>query len=295
MIDFTLFTVFLITGWFTNLWITQSQQTLLKKLAYDVLFIFVIISLWLYGLPEQSWELILLGGLLQITPAIIGSLFGNNTHGQAFLLFSTFGGGNRGTLALSLLSPALLPIFVLIDLGNFLSLILFYPALIRWGLSDKKDNRASSPSFMPLLTSVSVLVIGFTLHSLGYGLENGVTANLHQVLKWLLIVLTSLQIGIHLTLDTRCLIWTLKSMIQVRLVALVLPLLFALWLIPDATHGATPILLLFAVLPVSSLVIGLLPPDTDQAFQQQLACAVTASTLIFLMILATVALMKFLL
>ena len=82
---------------------------------------------------------------------------------------------------------------------------------------------------------------------------------------------------------------------QVRLIALVVPLLVAVALVPDTLHGAIPVLLLFASLPVSSLAVSLLPNEADQTFQQQLACAVTASTLIFLLILAIVAVGQFLL
>lgn len=292
MIDFVIFITFITIGWIFRSRISQSQQALLKKLAYYVLLMFVIISLWIYGLPQQSWQLILLGGILQLIPALIGSVIGSQEYGRAFLIFSTFGGGNRGALALSLLSPALLPVFVLIDLGNFLALILFYPTLVKWGLSEKLVRRVSKPSFIPLLTSIAILLVGIFLHTLSYGLENGITRNLHQSLKWLLIVLTSLQIGIYLTFNTRCFIWTLKNLIQVRLIALILPLLIALSFISEA-HEVVSVLFLFAILPVSSLVVSILPNNITQAFQQQLACAVTASTFIFLIVLLIVAGGKF--
>lgn len=227
----------------------------------------------------------MLGGLLQLIPSAIGASLGEKHYGKEFLLFSTFGGGNRGTLALSLLSPALLPIFVLIDLGNFMSLILFYPSLIKWGLQQRNTNNKKNSNIASLFTSLLILATGFTLNNTDMGLKSGVIENIHHIIKILLIVLTSLQIGLHLQLNKSCLKWTLKNLIKVRLISLILPLLLAIWLIPDTLNGTILVLLLFSILPVSSLVVSLLPKETDTIFQQQLACAVTASTAIFLVIL----------
>ena len=284
MIDFIVFISFLFLGWFLRHSISTYFVVHLKNAAYYILLIFVVVSLWIHGFPGQAWQLVMLGALLQLIPSIIGALLGEKFHGKTFLLFSTFGGGNRGTLALSLLSPALLPIFILIDLGNFLSLILFYPLLVMWGMQQKVTDKKNS-NISSLFTTLLILVCGFSLHVLSIGLESAWVVNAHYVIKLLLIALTSLQIGLNLQGSKDCLKWTLVGLFRVRIIALALPLLLTAWLMPDAVNEVIPVLLLFSLLPVSSLIVSILPRETDTIFQQQLACAVTASTAIFLVIL----------
>lgn len=284
MIDFIIFIGFLFLGWFLRYSVSTCLVVYLKSIAYYILLIFVVISLWINGFPSQAWQLVMLGALLQLIPSIIGALLAEKSHGKTFLLFSTFGGGNRGTLALSLLSPALLPIFILIDLGNFLSLILFYPLLVMWGMQQKVTDKKNS-NISSLFTTLLILVCGFSLHVLSIGLESAWVVNTHYVIKLLLIALTSLQIGLNLQGSKDCLKWTLVGLFRVRIIALALPLLLTAWLMPDAVNEVIPVLLLFSLLPVSSLVVSILPRETDTIFQQQLACAVTASTAIFLVIL----------
>lgn len=292
MLDFTIFVVFLIAGWLLRYSVSIHWSTKLKDIAYYSLLTFVVISLWLYGFPSQSWELVMLGALLQLVPSMIGALLSDRYYRKEFLLFSTFGGGNRGTLALSLLAPTLLPVFVLMDLGNFLSLILFYPFLIRWKIKQKEIANENNSEIISLFVTLLILMIGLLLNNINIEASHGIKENIHYTIKFLLIALTSFQIGLHLKINKTCLRWTFNGLIKVRLISLVIPLLLASWLVPDALSEAIPVLLLFSILPVSSLVVSLLPKETDRLFQQQLACAVTASTAIFLTILVTIVMVR---
>lgn len=119
MFEFLLFISCLLSGLLLKDNISDQKKYLLKKSAYYILLAFVVVSLWKYEIPEGAWQLFLLGVLLQLIPSLLGAVQSKSSLSKPFLLFGTYGGGNRGTLALSILSPPLLPIFILIDLGNF--------------------------------------------------------------------------------------------------------------------------------------------------------------------------------
>lgn len=79
--------------------------------------------------------------------------------------------------------------------------------------------------------------------------------------------------------------WTISNMLSVRLIALVIPTTLAFFFFPKTFQDTLLVLLLFATLPVSSLVTSLLPTNTHDSFNAKLSCAVTASTLYFIALL----------
>jgi hypothetical protein len=224
--------------------------------------------------------LVLLGFLLQSTPSLIGARVRQSEARQAFLFFSTFGGGNRGSLAVALTAPALMPVFILIDLGNFLSLTLLFPWLAQ---RQTARDKLSLTAFAPVYWSLTAFVVGMTLHETHPG--SPVIDDLYPPVKWALVALTSFQIGQALHFNKACLTWVLRYYWRVRLMALILPV--ALVLAWPGLSWEEPLLalLLFAILPVSSLAVSMLPQDAGQEFRERLSCAVTASTALYLILL----------
>ena len=285
MTEVYLFVLFISLGWLFKNLLSSKQKKLLKSTAYIFLLAFVSVSFWLYGLPENAFILLSIGGLLQLIPSVIGVLLKKQSHRESFLLFGTYGGGSRGMLALSILSPALLPVFIIIDLGNFLALIIFYPSLLKFGLQKKSEKIHTKPDFHPLVISLFIIMAGLLLNHYASDFKPSL---IHIFLKYVLIGVTSFQIGAYLSINLKCISWTLKSMLVVRFIALLLPLLFVFFLPPNIQNDAFLVILLFSILPVSSIAISLLPQNIDNSFQESLSCSVTASTVIFISIIMAI-------
>lgn len=287
MNEIYLFSFFLLLGWVLRKQLSHKQKSHLKLTTYLILLAFVSASLWINGLPADASILLLVGGLLQIIPSLFGVLVKNNSYRTSFLLFGTYGGGSRGMLALSILSPALLPIFIIIDLGNFLALILFYPLLLKLGLRKEHNQTIEKSNYYTLLISLTVIAISLLLNK--YVTSFNITTT-HIFLKYLLIALTSFQIGVYLSINLKCILWTFKSILIVRFMAILMPLLLIFCLSPNGKNDIYIVIFLFSVLPVSSIAVSLLPQNADSSFQESLSCAVTASTLIFISIVMVISL-----
>lgn len=256
----------------------QRLQGWVKLASTTTLLLFIFLMFGELEFPRNNLLLILLGGLLQAVPALIGMILGPRKDGAAFLLFSTYGGGNRGTLAVTLLMPSLLPEFMLLDLGNLLSLILLFQlSASRFATGSQKGGLKS---------------LGLTIAAIGGGIAMrqwvGATELLHQafgLVKLLLVAVTSLQIGLSLKLDLASLRWVLASWWRVRPLALALPLLLLLILRPEDMGRYLPLLLLFAVLPISSMAASLLPTGASDEIKEKLSTALVGSNLLYIALL----------
>lgn len=103
----------------------------------------------------REWRLFMMGAALPIATFIFGLVLSHITtlSKWKFALFSTFGGGNRGTLLLLALIPLLhldqkvaVASFLLVDLGNFVSLMLVMPWLFALFLREKDQEAISVPA-----------------------------------------------------------------------------------------------------------------------------------------------------
>lgn len=289
MIDFVVFALFLWLGHrFRTSDFVVAHTSILKQSSVAILLLFVSLSLWRFGVPAGAWWLIGVGVLIQAVPALLSLVSDSAKHRAALLIFSTYGGGNRGSLALSLLAPWLLPIFILIDLGNFLSLVLLFPWIVR---RQHLRGRVQARSFGALPWTIAAVAFGVTSASLWPGSE--LASRLLVPVKYLLVALTSVQIGLALKFDHACLRWTVRNMLLVRLVALAVAasLLFA---VPEPNwREPFYVLCLFALLPVSSLVVSMLPDNVAQDFEKQVSCSVAASTLLFVVLLGIAATIRY--
>ena len=283
--DLVLFPLFLVLGKLIDLGGgSDSWSRRIKPWSSATLLAFICLMFGEMGFPRDNLLLIGLGVALQAVPALIGMAIGNRGAGPAFLLFSTYGGGNRGTLAVTLLAPSLLPDFMLIDLGNLLSLILLFRLSARPYLAET-GGRQRSARF--LAATVAAILAGVALRHLA-----AAAAPLHGValgVKSLLIALTSLQIGLALRVSRSSLRWVLAGLCRVRLTALVIPAAACLLLAGDRAGGILPLLGLFAILPVSSLAASLLPADIDDEIRHRLSDAMVGSTVVTVMVIALVA------
>lgn len=288
MIDLGVFFFALLSGWLIRKELSDKTIEIVKKTSYYTLLLFIIISIWKYGFPKGSWLFFSLGASLILAPLILSLFLKSKALRLNFLVFSTYGGGNRGTIALSILSPTLLPWFLIVDLGNFFALIIFYPFFIKYLINDYEKNHFKV-EYKSFLISILVILIGAVLH---HYVAITLINVLYLSLKYLLVSVTSFQIGIFLIFNTKCLIETLYALLKVRLVALVIPLLMVIFLFDDHRYDAIYILLLFMVLPVSSIAVSFFQKDNYFDLQQRLSCAITSTSLFFIVILLVSVLIK---
>lgn len=276
-----LFVFFLLIGWLLRDSLTTPLKEKLKQFTYYILLLFVAISIGKYGIPNEGWLLFLLGILLQIVPITIALFLKNYSASKAFLLFGTYGGGNRGTLVLSILSPAVLPVFILVDLGNFFSLILFYPIFSKFILKGK-NKYSPQQSLIYFIVSLFVIITGIILN---FYTENIIPDEIYSLLKILLISSTSFQIGIYLFLDKQCLIWSISWLLIVRSISLIIPIITAFIFLESIYNDIFIVLVLFSILPISSLVVSLQPENLEEKFNRQTSCAISASFGSFILLL----------
>ena len=103
----------------------------LQKVTWLLLLFLILLQFWLNGFVLGNLSLIALGVALTVLPAVWMMWLPKGAKLKPYLLaYSTYGGGNRGVLAISLLAPTLLSDFLIMDLGIFLSLIVLFPMVV---------------------------------------------------------------------------------------------------------------------------------------------------------------------
>jgi|GEM_PF-4033532 len=282
MTDLVLFAGFLILGGLVNLrGAPPSWHGRIRNASSTVLLLFIGLMFGEMAFPRDNLLLVAMGALMQAVPALIGMMIGPKGDGPAFLLFSTYGGGNRGTLAITLLAPSLLPDFMLMDLGILLSLLLLFQLAARRYSQAGSSNK---PALRYFLLTVTAILCGIALRQ-GAG-PSPALRELFGGVKGLMVALTSLQIGLNLRISRQSLAWVLSGLWKVRLSALVVPALLLTLMDGDSRNRIIPLLGLFAVLPVSSLAVSLLPDRADGALQEKLSTALVGSSAFYILAVA---------
>ncbi len=271
----------------------QVPEVWQRRLHRANFYLLQLLLLTLFA--TQGWNLALLplllaGVLLQALPATYAALrYRRGDDASAWLIFSTYGGGNRGVLLLGLAYPAALRDFMVVDLGNFLSLVILLPLLQRWACIGAAAPGGWGARLSPLWAPLSAIALGLALR-LAPELTTHVPT-LATLTKQLLGVGIALHLGLQFHFQGLALRRLPFDWLRVRLPSVGLAALTAsgLLLALGRTPGIEPLvaILVFTLLPVSSLLPGLC---AEAGLARRATQAVVASSLLFLLLLPLVTL-----
>lgn len=260
------------------------------------------VNVWLLAgltlcLFARHWEVhdlvvpMVIGAMLQMVPAALGA-WGISRFprlGRDLLIFSTYGGGNRGILLLTLFLPSQLPLFVAVDLGNFLSLLVFFPWLARRaGCGGEYREKAFLSSWELVVVSLAVASgIGMGIMNVG-NFSEGETA-----FKGVLAITIPLYLGLQLRVEQFAIGALLGRLLLARLlgvglVVAIVELASFLGFI-ERPSVLMQVIALFFLLPVSSLAPAFIAKG--QLHTDAVNAAVGTATL-FALLLIILALMR---
>ena len=293
MINFILFATFIATGiYIKNKKPGWVNRHLIHKVAWYNLLAVVLCQFWANGINVNYVYLIGVGFFLHLFPMSLALLLKSSKSqwGNYLVAYSTFGGGNRGVLALVLISPTLLPQFFILDIGIFLSLLLVYPVVSRLYAYKSCTTRTKNPislmTLAPIVLISCLIITGVYLHSTE--ISNNIVGIVFSYLKLSLLIVVSLYLGINLSFKTVSITEALVHIFIVRVFGVVLPaLLLGYFLFPkEAMIVVFPLVLLASFLPVSSLAPQLTP---DGSFREWVATQVIISSGLYVVILSLIA------
>ena len=226
----------------------------IQKITLFLLLALILLQFWLNGFVLSNLSLIALGVVLTVLPAVFMLLLPKDFKLRSYLLaYSTYGGGNRGVLAISLLAPTLLSDFLIMDLGIFLSLIVLFPMVVqRFERVKVSGGWARLAKMKSVLLPIFLITLGSALHRQGWGLP--VPEMVFPWVKTLLFVLVSLSLGLSLNFDGYSLRQDVPRILIARALAMWLPLTALCYvLLPAAQFERfAPLVGIAALLPVSS-------------------------------------------
>lgn len=258
MINLILFVVFVTLGYYLKA--THKcfiNKNILHKLTWYNLLLLVLFQFWSNGLKISYVYLIAIGFVAHLFPVSIAIFLKSLPYGwkKYFLAYSTFGGGNRGVLALTLVAPAMLPYFFVFDVGIFLSLLLVYPIACQI-LTDSQVEGGkflNLKSFRPVMVISGLIVLGVCLEN--YAIAGVFPSFIFPYLQISLLILVSLYLGINFVLNLSSTIFDIVKALVVRVVGVFFPTAILCYiLLPKAELGLVLTLIGLAVfLPVSSL------------------------------------------
>ncbi|MEI6708936.1 MAG: hypothetical protein WCK96_17575 [Methylococcales bacterium] len=270
----------------------------IKPLSQKINF-YLLLALISFLFANKQQNIILgipfiLGITIQLFPALLGLLFKKKSPNFAtdLLIFSSYGGGNRGVLLLTLFEPSLLPLFIIIDLGNFISLLLIYPLLIRLNDNTNLATKQKKSAWWDIVLILIAIASGFALRAW----DNNFIPLLNTMTKQLITISIALYLGLQFNpeiLKHPCLL--LKRMFAARIVGLLLPTVFCLtcyylgWLNEIDLQASLIIVALFVLLPVSSLVPVMLE---HSSIHKQVVDDVVGSSGLYLLALIFLSLLK---
>ncbi len=219
-----------------------------------VLLYFLIILVFSLKQPSmQLVPLVMLGILIQLVPSVIGlTLYKYNKReiGKNIIFFSTYGGGNRGILLLTLFFPYLIDSFVLVDLGNFISLIVFFPIISQ--LINNEPLGTNSAKHLIYITTA--ILIGMYIHSIA--VHSNYLHIVKKIVSTTLIILLSIHIGLSSKTNIYDVVKVIPVMFMARFFTLIIPITLLIVMTPDDIINkieAIIILCVFSILPISSL------------------------------------------
>ncbi len=218
----------------------MKVKDILLSVSISVLLFIVIAT------SEFRFEylyLFLLGVALNSLPVLVGKLLANPKITENLFIAGTYGGGNRGVFLVSLFMPARLLEFMIIDLGNYFSLLLIYPLVFRKKHLGKKN--------ILLLSLTAIAVIGGIYVNRNhvpctwcFAVKSGILYTimiytLYQIIQWL-------RENRRQVLFDANLAWFISA--RIGIIGSLLLLYYFM------TAGWAPTLLIFTVLPTSSLL-----------------------------------------
>nr|VFJ88155.1 MAG: hypothetical protein BECKH772A_GA0070896_1000718 [Candidatus Kentron sp. H]VFJ90163.1 MAG: hypothetical protein BECKH772B_GA0070898_1000818 [Candidatus Kentron sp. H]VFJ96531.1 MAG: hypothetical protein BECKH772C_GA0070978_1000718 [Candidatus Kentron sp. H] len=296
MNDLLLFASVILVGFLLNRknpGLVDTHKDTLHKLAWYNLLLVALFQFWENGLDASGLVLIGVGFLLHLFPVSLAVLL--NRKGFEFskylLAYSTFGGGNRGVLALALLSPTLLPEFFILDVGIFLSLLLIYPIA-----AQSFDNNKNSATYsfdykllLPVFITSGLILLGVALNTLA---TDDIPQQIFPFLKKSLLVIVSLYLGINLTFKGISIKEEVAKIFVTRLLGVFLPVTIISYFVfsSDFTVTVLTLITLATFLPVSSLAPQLTP---NGVLREWITVQVLISSGLYVIVLSIIALIKF--
>lgn len=262
---------------------TSVYQTV-QKATWFLLLALILLQFWLNGFVFGNLSLIALGVALTVLPAVWMMWLPKGAKLKPYLLaYSTYGGGNRGVLAISLLAPTLLSDFLIMDLGIFLSLIVLFPMVVQRFEHIKANGFLAHLSKMKsVLLPIFLIILGSVLHRQAWLMP--VPEILFPWVKTLLFVLVSVSLGLSLSFDSDSLRQDAPRVLIARVLGMWLPLTALCYvLLPSAQFERfAPLIGIAALLPVSSFAPQFVHSDELKAW---LSNQVVLSSMLFVVLM----------
>ncbi|NVK20692.1 MAG: hypothetical protein HWE30_18530 [Methylocystaceae bacterium] len=236
-----LFPFFLIFGW--KLRNNSFLQAYLPNINLWVLYVFVFIIASNLDLQKNvdHWLILAIGGFfIQAVPTLLGLLLPEKNG--AFWTWGTYGGGNRGVLALSFFAPSLIPAFIVADLANFASLTTIYTFF--------QKQKTNISSLIKAIYPIVFLSIGFLFYETGY--SQHIPNTIDNIVSLIIKISVPLQIGMQINVPP------VKEVMFIHLTDffVVRALIFSpIALVYFIGFDWALVLLVFATLPSSSLSV----------------------------------------
>lgn len=258
-----------------------------QKATWFLLLALILLQFWLNGFVLGNLSLIALGVALTVLPAVWMMWLPKGAKLKPYLLaYSTYGGGNRGVLAISLLAPTLLSDFLIMDLGIFLSLIVLFPIVVQRFEHIKANGFLAHLSKMKsVLLPIFLIILGSALHRQAWLMP--VPETLFPWVKTLLFVLVSLSLGLSLSFDGGSLRQDIPRVFIARALGMWLPLTALCYaLLPSAQFERfAPLIGIAALLPVSSFAPQFVHSDDLKVFVSD-QVVISSMLFVVLMVLA---------
>jgi len=245
----------------------ESLNSVLKTANKWLLYglIPLVIATSNFSSAFESSILLFFGGVgIQLFPTLVGfglMKLGRDEQAANFFSFATFGGGNRGVwLLVTLAASDLLGGFVIADLGNFLSLLLFYPLL--------QGHAYGRVWLKDAIVILGLIGLGLLLHRFILSLEEMMIVALTG-LKFVLNFTVAAQLGLGLDWQSvKHKVWRiLLRMFVVRSIVFT-PALALYWYGFELV--ALP-LLVFVILPTSSIAPSLCSEQYREVIEEDAA------------------------
>lgn len=200
-------------------------------------------------------------------------------------IFSTYGGGNRGLLLATLLFTQVPSTFFMMDLGNFLALVTVYPLLAAALLGEQQAATDQRKLLKKLILPTGILAGGLVLNlALSTQWQESFVKPAADVTKTVMSLLIWLYLGMSVLKNGLSLDGTFFTRMAVVRIAITLPLVAVFGGILTLLGATVPwaLVLMFLVLPVSSLAAAFVPAKYASFVTEDTLMSAGAFTLLLL-------------
>jgi hypothetical protein len=126
---------------------------LLLNISVNIL-LFILVATSRFS-PEHVY-LFFLGVALNALPVLLGRFTSNPLIRENLSIAGTYGGGNRGVFLVSFFLPDRLLEFMIIDLGNYFSLLFIFPLAFRKKSLERKNHYLMAMAFVAVICGLIV-------------------------------------------------------------------------------------------------------------------------------------------